>query len=135
MPAPVPVPEHYINLTAATITIGTSPNTASLTVNAGGLTHTVNTDDMTSNTSGGWEEDVQTTQKMEGDVTVLYVSGAWPAALTAGAIFPTVIAVPSGPTISGNFRFNDVNRPVLDPTKGLKISMKMKNQGLITITN
>jgi hypothetical protein len=128
-----PIAEQFIACTNATFTVGTSPDTWVGTVTSGGITHTFDVDDMTNNEGLGHYEDVKTTDKYEGDVTIAWKT-ATPPPMVSGDIFPVAIALPSGPTFTGNWRFNGFNYPMMDPKKGLKISGKITSQGAIVKT-
>lgn len=134
MAAPAPLAEDFIACTAAVFTVTDdatpTPGTWTGTVTDGGLTHTYDVDEMTNNEGEGFYEDVKTTQKWEGDVTI-----AWrvisPPPMKSGDLFNVAITLPDGPSITGKFRFNGFNFPMMSPKLGLKLKGKITSQGTI----
>lgn len=131
MSAPTALPENYVSCVNATFTIGTDPNTAVLKILQGGYTDSYNVDEMTNSGSGGCYEDVKTTRSIKGSFTAAYVSGT-PPVFKAGDIFPATIANGTAPTLTVNFRFNNVQWPVMNVKEGLKFSFDVQSQGAIT---
>lgn len=130
MTAPIALAETFVSCVGATFTVGTAPASWEGTVTAGGLTHTYDVDDMTNNAGGGHYEDVKTTDKWEGDVTIAWKTST-PPPMKSGDIFPVAIALTGGPSITGNFRFNGFQYPMMNPKAGLKIAGKITGQGEI----
>jgi hypothetical protein len=130
---PTPIAEKYVNCNGSTCTIGTAPNTATFTVMEGGYKRTRSVAERTNNTSLGEYEDVATIGKTTGTFKCAYVAGAFPT-LDMGVIFATSITCPSGPSLTGNFRYNDIDAPVLDVQNGLVIGFTITNQGPTTFS-
>jgi len=131
MAAPTAVAEEYLNCVNSVLTLGTTPDTWVGKVIEGGVTFTYDVDEMTNTGSLGGYEDVKTTYKYEGDLTIAF-SAAEPPPYVAGDVFGTVIKGPvGGVTLTGNFRFNAINDPLLTVKGGYKQKCKITSQGAI----
>jgi hypothetical protein len=130
MSAPTPLAESFLNCINSTFTVGPTGSTWEGVVTEGGVTHTVEVDDMVNNMSLGHHEDVKTIDKYEAEVTIVYQT-ATPPPFKAGDKFAVVIDHPSGPYFSGNWRFMSVGYPVLNVKGGLKLPVKMTSQAAI----
>ena len=125
MSAPTEVYLHGVN---ATLTIdGTA-----LAVTDGSYTVDTDTDDMSNNQSGGWEEDVPGFNKANGSVQAIY-KGSTPPPLKSGQLHNLVISIPGGPGISGAVRVKNVKKN-LTVKGGVKYSFDWKNFGVMTET-
>lgn len=132
MSAPTPLAEEYVSCVGSTFTIGPGGATPLvLKVLEGGYTYAVGVDEMTNSGSGGWYEDVKTIKNVKGSFTAAYVSGT-PIPVSAGDIFNAEIKNSTSPSATGDFRFNNVNVPILDVKNGLKWKFDVQNQGEIT---
>lgn len=135
MSAPTPLAENYLSVIGSSIVLGTAPATWTGTCTAGGLTATYEVDDMTNNVGAGAYEDVKTTYKYEGDITIAWKT-ATPPPFVSGDLFHTVITGPAtgAPIYTGTFRFNGFMYPFFDPKSGFKIAGKLTSNGPIVVT-
>lgn len=129
MAAPVKHAEDFQDCTDCTFTIGLDPNTLELTVMTGSLKRSKGVVDTTNNKSGGWYQDTGTIRKATGQVKCLYVKGD-PPIFEEGDIYDAVLAKPNGgPRMTGKFRFNDIEDPILDVQGALIYTFTITNYG------
>jgi hypothetical protein len=96
-------------------------------VTGGGFNCEAMEDDVTNLAGGGYFESVSTYKKATATVDFVFDDEAVPE-FEEGDIVAIVLTAPSGVGISGNFRVNNMNFPILDPTKAVRFSTGMTSQ-------
>jgi hypothetical protein len=123
------ITEVYLGMTGASVTLdGTT-----LAVIDGSYTIEAMSDEMTNTTSAGWFEDVNTINKVTGDMTLAYKTANLPT-YVEGSVYTLISSVTSGPYLSGNVRLNKVKYPGVSPKQGVKLEVSWTNQGPMTRT-
>ena len=86
---------------------------------------------MTNLAGGGYYESVSTYKKAEANADCIY-DGDNPPTFEEGDLVPIVLTSADGIGISGTFRINSMNFPVLNVRNAVKYSLQMSSQGPYT---
>jgi hypothetical protein len=114
----------YLAGTDATVTIDGTP----MAVTDGNYECTVATDEVTNLNSGGFFSSVNTVKKATASLTCVY-DGDAPPDFDEGDTVAIVLAIPSGPGISGNFNVIKMAWPSISPSAAVKYSFDLESNG------
>lgn len=89
---------------------------------------TVGTDEVTNLNTGGFYASVNTVKKATASVACIY-DGDEPPDFDEGDTIALVLAVPSGPGLSGDFNVTKMSYPVVDPKAAVKYSFDVESNG------
>lgn len=103
----------------ATVTV----DGVAMAVEDGSYNLTIGVDEVTNLNSGGFYEDVPTIKKGTFDLKCVY-DGDEPPDFDEGDTVALVIAIPSGPGVSGNARITEMNYPSIKPSAAVKYDFK-----------
>jgi hypothetical protein len=106
---------------------------ATAAVTGGGFNCEAAEDDVTNLAGGGYYESVSTVKKATATVDCVFDNEAAPE-FEEGDIVALALAAPSGVGITGNFRVNSMNFPILDPQKAVRYSLALTSQKAYTRT-
>ena len=104
---------------------------AEMAVEAGGFNCSSQEDEVTNLAGGGYYESVSTYKKAEANADCIY-DGDNPPTFEEGDVVPIVLTSADGVGISGDFRINSMNFPILNVRNAVKYSLTMSSQGAYT---
>lgn len=108
-------------------------NGATMAVTGGGFNCEADEDAVTNLAGGGYYESVSTVKKATANINCVY-DGDAPPEFQEGDVVALVLTAPTGVGISGNFRVNSMNFPILDVQKAVLYSLALTSQRQYTRT-
>jgi hypothetical protein len=119
----------YLAGTGATVTV----NGTAMAVEDGNYEATAAEDEVTNLNTGGYYDAVTTIKKCTASLTCIY-DGDEPPDFDEGDSVAIVIAIPSGPGVSGNFNVTKMAWPSISPAAAVKYNFDLSSRGAYTKT-
>lgn len=112
---------------------------AALAVESGTFTDGVEVDEVTNNTSGGFYEDIDTTEKGVFNGMRCVYDGAHPPVFRKKEVVAIALAIPAvggaeGPGITGNFRIGSVDWDIINAKGAVRYTFAATSQGPYEVT-